>query len=77
MKVLSKGIARYIYIYIYIFFWLDQFPVIILASLVCFPCFNSVSYDFHRLILCKQMSNIIIKKILTAIMQYIFIHKKQ
>ena len=23
------------------------FCVIILASLVCFPCFNSVSYDFH------------------------------
>ena len=45
-------------------------------SLVCFPCFNSVSYDFHCLILCKQVSNIIIIKILTAIMQYIFIHKK-
>ena len=49
--------------------------VIILTSLVCFPCFKSVSYDFHCLILCKQTSNIIIVKILPAIMQYIFIHK--
>ena len=50
--------------------------VIILASLVCFPCFNSVSYDFHCLILSKQTTNIIIAKILTAIMQYNFIYKK-
>ena len=48
---------------------------IILASLVYFPCFNSVSYDSHCLILCKQTSNIIIIKILTAITQYIFIQK--
>ena len=52
--------------------------VIILATLVCFRCFNSflVSYDFHCLMLRKQTSNIIIIKILTAIMQYLFIHKK-
>ena len=51
------------------------FCVIILASLVCFPCLYSVFYDFHCLILCKQTSNMIILKILTAIVQYIFIHK--
>ena len=52
------------------------FCVIILASLVCFPCFNSVSCDFHYLIVCKQAANIFIINILAAIMQYIFIHKK-
>ena len=58
------------------FFWLDSVPVIIWASLVCFPCFNSVSYDFHCLMLCKKTSNIIIiMNILTAIIQYISIHK--
>ena len=51
------------------------FCVIILASLVCFPYFYSVFYDFHCLILCKEMSNIIIIKILTAVVHYIFIHK--
>ena len=45
------------------------------GSLVCFPCFKSVSYDFHCLILCKQTSNIIMIKILIAIMQYISIYK--
>ena len=54
----------------YDFFFLTRlFPVIILASLVWFHCCNSVSYDFYCLILCKQTSNIIILKILTAIMQ--------
>ena len=47
-----------------------------MASLVCFHCCNSVSYDFHCLILCKQTSYKIIRKIFRAIMQYIFIHKK-
>ena len=37
---------------------------------------NSVSCDFHCLILCKQTSYIIIIKVLTAIMPYNFIHKK-
>ena len=52
------------------FLWLDWFPVIILAPLVCFHCCNSVSYDFHCLILCKQMSYIIIIMILTAIIHF-------
>ena len=50
--------------------------VTILASMVCFSCFNSVFYNFHLLILCKQTSKIIIIKTDTAITQYIFIHKK-
>ena len=50
--------------------WLIQFPVIILVSFVWFHCCNSVSYDFHCLILCKQMSYIIIIMILTAIIHF-------
>ena len=34
------------------------------------------SYNFRCLILCKQMSYIIVIKILTVIMQYVFILKK-
>ena len=40
----------------------------LLTSLFCLPCVNSVSYDFYCLILCKQTFNIIIIKILTAIL---------
>ena len=68
MKVFSKDIVQ---------FFCDKFPVIIFALLVvCFPCCNSVSYDSHCLIFSKQTSNMIITKILTVTMQYIFIHKK-
>ena len=44
-------------------------------SLICFSCFNSVSYAFHYSILRKQTSNIIMIKILTAIIQYISNHE--
>ena len=50
------------------FFLTRLISCVIMASLVWFPCFNPVSYDFHCLVSCKQTSNIIIGKILTAIM---------
>ena len=58
-----------------LFFDYNDLLVIILASLACFPCFKSVSYDFYCLILCKQTSSYIIN-IFTAIMQSILIVKE-
>ena len=80
MEVLSKGMVQFLYFFCFylfiIFFGLPNFPCYYVDFIGLLSLLKSVSYNFHCLILCKQRSNIIITKILTAIMQYIFIPTK-
>ena len=70
MEDFSKGMVQFFYFfYFYFFFGLPNFPCYYVDFIGLLSLLKSVSYNFHCLILCKQRSNIIIIKLLTAIMQ--------